>query len=45
MCGREALVHLRAELAAQAIHPLERRRYAFGHTADIMPEILGETSK
>ena len=42
MCGREALVHLRAELAAQAIHPLERRRHAFGHTADIMPEILGD---
>ena len=42
MCGREALVHLRAELAAQAIHPLERRRHAFGHTADVMPEILGD---
>src|SRR6266508_3338492 len=42
MGGREALVHLGVELAAQAIDPFKRRRHTFRNTADVMPEILGD---
>ncbi len=42
MGGREALVHLGVELAAQAIDAFKRRRHTFRNTADVMPEILGD---